>query len=279
MPYTDTNVAIIKDKKWVIETFLPLLNLLDIDNIPAPSVDRIINLSDHRDFIIKGMGLCVVSISQEVLPPQTKGIHITSHKKITVQGKKIDHYRLNIIINTNICNKTSRKGRLLLKLTIVHEFTHAIAALSAISRIRLSGLIERLLKKLRKKAEHKLNDRDIHYMLRDLCKPLIKILLSIIHGIPIKWYFGDEHYRLGFEDIQESYPSILESLLLPNEMFRIFFSEDDIHTIQTAYHQNRVIWHPLTIPVFRQININENLPKEFIRRRYISFLSNIVRNQ
>ena len=277
MQQTSTNFEI-KDKKWIIETFYPLLKLLCIDDIPASPDWNVIKLLKYQDYIRKGMGFCVVCISQGTLQ-NTKGTLITSRKKIKVCDREFDYFFLHIVINTRICNKTTRRGRLLLRLTAIHEFTHAIAALAAISRVKSSELIDRLLKRLKEKAEHKLSDKDVHNMFRDLCKPLSNTLLSIIHGVPIKWYFGDEHYRLRFEDIRISYPYIFEELLLPNETFQIYFKEDDIDTIILSYKLNKTLFHPITKQVFSKINLYEALPMGFIERRYVSFLSDIIKDQ
>jgi hypothetical protein len=127
----------------VLEVFRPLLKLLKVQNIPNPPDMTIIELADHRNFIIKGMSRCIVILELDDLPKKTGGMLITSWKMGhiknadgTIDPNPIEIYTLHILINRNICNGTSHRDRSYRKITVVHEFMHTIAALCALSRAR-----------------------------------------------------------------------------------------------------------------------------------------------
>jgi hypothetical protein len=84
------------------------------------------------------MGRCVVVIEQRHIPENIGGILITSH------DTELDYFTLHIVINSGLCDKSSLNNRARQKITVVHEFTHTVAALSAISRVRSKELVKRL---------------------------------------------------------------------------------------------------------------------------------------
>jgi hypothetical protein len=75
----NTDKPIIKDERWVIKIFRPLLLELKVQNIPNPPDLTVIYMSDKREWIIPGMGRCIVVIEQQELPEGVGGILITSH--------------------------------------------------------------------------------------------------------------------------------------------------------------------------------------------------------
>jgi hypothetical protein len=112
----------------------------------------VVYLANMRDLIIKGMGRCVIIIEQRKLPDNIGGMLITSH------NMELDYFKLHIVVNGSLCNKTTLNDRALQKITVVHEFTHTVAALSAIARVRSKELIKRLKDIFRKKAPLSMTD-------------------------------------------------------------------------------------------------------------------------
>lgn len=95
--------SIDRDLRWVIKTFRPLLQDLKVQNIPSAPDSHKVYLSDGRNWIVKGMGRCIVAIRQQKLPENIGGIFIVSHKS------KLDYFKLQIIINTAHVNLNKQK--------------------------------------------------------------------------------------------------------------------------------------------------------------------------
>jgi len=176
-------------------------------------------LADRREWIIKGMGRCVVFIEQCDLPENVGGMLITSH------DRDLDYFRLHILISSGLCNKPDFNIRVEQKITAVHEFTHVLAALSAISRVRADFLIMRLKEQFRKKA-HAIYSEDIKRVATELNASLFA-KFDDLGRQDRKNHFPDEHFRLGIEDFPVSYPLIFEEFLLSKEMFDEYFSACD----------------------------------------------------
>ena len=261
------------DNIKIKDTFYPLFNMLDVYNIPHPPRATTINLAEHRDYIIKSLYRCIISIRQENLPINTGGILITSRRTVYVHEPNgtttsYDSFRLNILINSSICHRGTYLGRLWFKLTVVHEFIHAIASLSAISRVRSDILINNLMAILQEKTEA-LNYNGIASMLIYLSEPLLSMLQSKRNGIPRRWHFDDKHFRLGFEDVKGEYPLIFEEFLLPTEIIeRNIIPSHLLRIMLLSFRRNDTVFRFITTRLLRRIRQNESLPKEFIYRRF-----------
>lgn len=258
---------------WAIRTFVPLLKLLNIQNIPGLPIANKVNLAEHRNFILKGMKNCIICIRQGNLPKSIGGLTITSHKKIQIDdiSTPIHSFRINIIINSHLYRKTSPKGKSRKKLTAIHEFTHAVAALTAISRISSDDTIEKFKKKLNEKA-HVLDLQELSHLAKEINEPFIQVILNKLTGIPKERHFPDEHYRLGFEDIRISYPLILEEFLLPYEVLSSYFLPNTIQQMCVSFGRNNIQFNAIIRPILRQICNDENLDKEFVTRRFYTNL-------
>jgi hypothetical protein len=214
----------------VIKTFRPLLRLLKVQNIPNCPEFAVVYLADMRELIIQGMGRCVVVIEQRNLSGNVGGMLITSH------DTELDYFKLHIIINSSLCNKTDLDGRVRQKIAAIHEFTHTVAALSAIARVRSRELIKRL-KDIFKKKTHALYLDDIEQLANELSSSLsAKKYIKIPKNANAN-HFPDEHFRLGFEDFPVSYPIVFDEFLFSKEMFEEYFTKKDIDTISEALHK------------------------------------------
>jgi len=237
-PNTDSTE--IKDERWAIRTFRPLLQILKVQDIPTFENLRIVYMADRRNWIIQGMGRCIVAIEQHDLPGDLGGMLITSH------DSENDYFKLHILIKSSLCNKTTTKDRALLKITAIHEFTHIVAALSAIARIRSKPLIQRLKEIFREKV-HAISCNEIQKVADELRNSFFEMLENIIDDTDSfeqsdkndkAYYFPDNHFRLGFEDFPVSYPVIFEEFLLSREMFDEYFPKNIVDSLCKAFDDN-----------------------------------------
>jgi len=270
-PSTDNRE--IKDERWAIKTFRPLLQELKVQNIPAPLDVRIVYMADKRDWVIKGMGRCIVIIEQQDLPEKTGGILITSH------DSELDYFKLHILINSSLCNKTGLNDRADLKITATHEFTHTIAALSAISRVRSDLLIGRLKEIFRKKL-HAISYDEIKKIAEELSNSLFDVLDNVARPVSMEhdeqkntdkeYYFPDMHFRLGFEDFPVSYPVIFEEFLFSKEMFEEYFSKELIESLCKAFSEgNANSMTELLVPLTTRIVDEKALYPTFVVARIV----------
>jgi len=267
----------------VLKTFRPLLKLLNVQNIPNSPDMTIIELADHRDFVVKGMSRCVVIIEQDNLPRDIGGMLITSwamghmdNTDGTIDHNTFEIYRLHILINSNICNGTSHSDRSYRKITVIHEFTHTIAALSALSRVRTENIINNLKAVLDRKA-HTLYLKDVTKLVIELNEPLLLRLLKRLKKISIISQFPDEHYRLGFEDFPYNYSAVYEELLFSEDLLREYCTQEQIDKMCNFLESNN---HKALIamvePILSTICNEKALFKKFvIRRFYLDIFSSI----
>jgi hypothetical protein len=256
----------IKDERWVIKTFRPLLRALKIQNIPVPADFTVVYLANMRDLIIKGMGRCVIIIEQRKLPDNIGGMLITSH------NMELDYFRLHIVVNGSLCNKTVLNDRALQKITVVHEFTHTVAALSAIARVRSKELIKRLKDIFRKKT-HTLSITDLTHLANELKNSFSANKNTIRQAAINTEYFPDEHFRLGFEDFPVSYPKVFNAFLFSKEMFEEYFPKKTINSIYEAFSKKDVETAAgIIAPFLTKISQEKALYEDFVFARIFDFL-------
>jgi hypothetical protein len=213
------------------------------------------------------MGRCVVILEQRGLSDNVGGIFIVSH------DMNLNYFRLHIVINKELCGKTSLDERILEKITAIHEFTHTIAALSAISRVRSDELITRLKDIFRKKA-HALYLTDIEHLAKELSNPLEKKKNIKSEKTANTQYFPDEHFRLGFEDFPISYPIVFDEFLFSREMFEEYVSKEIISSLYEALRKrddNDLI--NTLLPVIKRIVQEKALDIYFVARRVVNILA------
>lgn len=259
----------IKDERWAIKTFRPLLQLLDVQNIPPAPHPRIVPVN-KREWIIQRMGRCVIVIEQDVLPAQTGGMLITSH------DMELDYFILHILINTNLCDKNNQNTRIEQKLAAVHEFTHTVAALSAIARVKSRELIKRLKAKMYKNA-HSLHLSDLTKLVAEISE--LPSENSYAQKAASKKQFPDEHFRLGFEDFPVSYPVIFEEFLFSKEMLKEYTTDDILNELCKSF-KDRDSSAIIRIgnPIIDRIVNEKALDLMFAWKRLIQILYSILIN-
>ena len=265
-----------RDERWAIKIFRPLLKLLNVQNISSLPDTKVIYMADKREWIINGMGRCVVVIEQHPLPGNASGLLITSH------DTELDYFTLHIIIASSLCGKSTLNERADQKITAIHEFLHAVAALSAISIIKSNLLIERLKTKFREKA-HAIYFKDIKEIadeLRSLISDAIDKVNNSNTSTPNEYnesekksYFPDQHFRLGFEDFPVSYPVIFEEFLLSKEMFEEYYPNTLIHSLCEALTQKDIqaLKNGISPPIAKIVN-DKALYPEFAVARILNII-------
>ena len=201
------------DAASIIKLFRPLLDKIDIDNIPQEPIYQQELLSDKRQYILSGMGDCVLTVSRRNFKSKANGFYTFSHKEY--EGQPI--FFLNIYINNSLFVSNSPGLRIERRRTIIHEFTHCIAAFLSIGRLLTGKLIDDLVRELIRRV--KIN-AEVHYQYL-----LIQFgnASSIANSLDI---FPDEHFRLGYEDFDHSFSAVYKQLTLDRLIFEKYFTED-----------------------------------------------------
>jgi hypothetical protein len=242
------------------------LRSLKVQKIPISPGFTVVYLADIRNLVIQGMGRCVVVIEQRDLSENTGGLLITSH------DTELDYFTLHIVVNACLCNKTDLNGRALQKITAVHEFTHTVAALSAISRVRSKELIKRLKDIFREKT-HALHLDDIEHLARELSNSLAIEKITNPKKTANTKHFPDEHFRLGFEDFPVSYPVVFDEFLFSKEMFDEYFSPETVVSLYEALRRREhAEINNIIAPALEKISQEKALYRDFVLSRILNIL-------
>jgi hypothetical protein len=202
------------DVSWVIKHFRPLLDKINIDNIPQEPNYQVEVLSDTRQFIQLGMEDCVLAVCRRNFISTANGYYAFSYAEN--EGQQI--FFLNIYINNNLFVSNNPELREKRRRTIIHEFTHCIAAFLSIGRIITKHLIDELVNKLASRV--RLNAMD-HYQM--ILSQIGNASSTITYALGI---YPDEHFRLGYEDFEDSFSTVYKHLILDRKIFEKYFTEN-----------------------------------------------------
>jgi hypothetical protein len=108
------------DVSWIIKHFRPLLDKINIDNIPQEPQYQVELLSDTKQLIQLGMEDCVLAVCRRNFISTANGFYTFSYA--THEGQQI--FFLNIYINNNLFVSNSPVLREKRRRAIIHEFTH-----------------------------------------------------------------------------------------------------------------------------------------------------------
>jgi hypothetical protein len=203
-----------RDVAWVIKHFRPLLEKIDIDNIPKEPDYQVEVLSDIKQFIVLGMEDCVLAICRKDFISKANGFYTFSHARH--EGQQI--FFLNIYINNNLFTSNSHSYREERRRAIIHEFTHCIAAFLSLGRIRTEKLVSRLVTNLASRV--RINATE-HYQI--MLSQFSNASSTVTYALDI---YPDEHFRLGYEDFEPSFSIVYKQLILDRNIFERFFTED-----------------------------------------------------
>jgi hypothetical protein len=202
------------DVSWVIQHFRPLLDKINIDSIPQEPSYQIEVLSDTRQFIQLGMEDCVLAICRKNFISQANGFYTFSYAEH--DGQQV--FFLNIYINNSLFvsnNPVLREER---RRAIIHEFTHCIAAFLSIGRIKTRQLIDELVNKLASRVRI---NATAHYQM--ILSQIGNASSTVSYALGI---FPDEHFRLGYEDFDDSFSTVNKHLILDKKIFERHFTEN-----------------------------------------------------
>jgi len=202
------------DVSWVIKHFRPLLDKIDIDNVPQEPHYQVEVLSDTKQFIQMGMEDCVLTICRRNFISTANGFYTFSYCEH--EGQQI--FFLNIYINNNLYVSNSPALREKRKRAIIHEFTHCIAAFLSLGRIKTKKMIDRLVDKLATRV--RINAMT-HYQM--MLSQIGNASTTVSYALGI---YPDGHFRLGYEAFEHSFSTVYKNLILDRKIFEKYFTED-----------------------------------------------------
>jgi hypothetical protein len=202
------------DVPWVIRHFRPLLDKINIDNIPEEPDYQVELLSDTRQYIQLGMEDCILTICRRNFQSKANGFYTFSHKEY--EGQRL--FFLNIYINNNLFVSENPVLRVERRSAVIHEFTHCIAAFLSIgkiiSEISIDGLVKKLISRVKINAQ-------VHYQSLLIQFGNTSSAVTNVLGI-----YPDEHFRLGYEDFEHSFSVVYKQLILDRNIFEKYFTDD-----------------------------------------------------
>jgi len=202
------------DVQWVIKHFRPLLDKINIDDIPEEPKYQVELLSDTRQFIQLGMENCVLSICRKDFISTANGFYTFSY----AENEEQQIYFLNIYINNKLFASNNPVLREKRRRAIIHEFTHCIAAFLSIGRIKTKQLLDGLVNKLATRV--RINTMS-HYQM--LLSQIGNASSTVSYALGI---YPDSHFRLGYENFEYSYSTVYKNLILDRKTFEKYFTED-----------------------------------------------------
>ena len=202
------------DVSWVIKHFRPLLDKINIDDIPQEPNYQVEVLSDTRQFIQLGMEDCVLAICRRNFMSTANGYYTFSY----TENEEQHIFFLNIYINNNLFVSNNPALREKRKRAIIHEFTHCVAAFLSIGRIKdkqlLGGLVNKLAERVRINAM-------THYQM--ILSQIGNASSTVSYALGI---YPDSHFRLGYESFEYSFSTVYKNLILDRKIFEKYFTAD-----------------------------------------------------
>ncbi|GHV86328.1 hypothetical protein AGMMS50230_19360 [Spirochaetia bacterium] len=199
-----------------------MLNQIDIDNLPEEPRNQMIILSDDKKYIRLGMADCILTVCRRNFKSTANGFYTFSHRKYEDQ----DLFFLNIYINNTLYVSNNPELRINRRRAIAHEFTHCVAAFLSLGRIRAKKLFEGLIKELGKRAT--VNAMEHFQSL------LVQFASSGPAGGNELGIYPDEHFRLGYEDFDDSFMMLYKNFILDREIFEKYF----LKNAQKSFSEN-----------------------------------------
>jgi hypothetical protein len=216
------------DVPWVIKHFRPLLDKINIDDIPQEPLYQLELLSDTKQYFQLGLEDCVLAICRRNFTSTANGFYTFSY----AEHERQQIFFLNIYINNNLFVSNSPTLREKRRRTIIHEFTHCIAAFLSIGRIKTKKLIAGLIKNLASKV--RINAME-HYQM--MLNQVGNASSTVTYALGV---YPDEHFRLGYEDFEYSFSTVYKQLILDTIIFEKYFTEDLRNNFYNELRQGNV---------------------------------------
>ncbi|GHU42888.1 hypothetical protein FACS1894190_12730 [Spirochaetia bacterium] len=242
--------------EWVIERFKPLLDKIDIDNVSAEPHFEKFFLADNPLYVKMGLEDCLLAVSRRKFKSPIDGFYTFRKKRV---GDK-DIFITTIFLNNTIYSNDNLELKIRRHRALVHELTHCIAAFLALGRIISENILDTLIRELGERA--KINESE-HY--QAILSQIRTSGVSIAMALSI---FPDEHFRLGYEDFDDSYTSLYKNLILDKEKFEKYFTPQMLSDFIRNIKANK-IREALNIIEEASISVSflEAISREFISMR------------
>lgn len=244
-----------------VKLFRPLLKDLQLQTISCIGY-RCVLTSEYRLFNRFNMANCAVIVSQYSFSNmEYKGVFIWQY------DQEEDFYVLYIILNRNLYGSNTLDERIIRKAVSVHEFTHCVAALLTISRLKTSALIISLQKKMAQ-SFHALRTSDITNIFKDLAMSLNDRKAMQTEN------FDDSHFRTGGEVFSASYSDLYRHLLLSYDLFceKDFFNSDIREKFYACIRGDDITGSTnILIAIIQKLVEKKSLDKKFVVQQVTTF--------
>lgn len=252
-----------RNVEWAVETFRPLLQALKLQYVGTKPT--IVNASDFRNLIVKGMGRCVLAVQRQKISDGQKGYCVFIH------NKELNIYILSIVIDEKFFSDDSHENRVQRKALGIHEFVHCVAIMMSVSLLGTgpNPLIERLKQILSEKLSVTTSE-DFTALLKALGE------ISADAEPPKITMFNDKHFRTGFEDFPDDYADLYLNFLFSYKLLREIIDDQRLETFKhlilakEAEQLTKFLNEILT-----EIVEVKALEKEFVYQRFLFFLQRL----
>jgi len=205
----------IRNEQWAIDQFRPLLDAIDLSAIPKPPNQLQIPLINFDNLKNMGLGDCVLIVRRRKFESTLNGYYTFSY--IMADDKPI--YFLSIFLNEMLFTSGTPTQKIKRRQTLIHEFTHCIAALLLMEKsMRTKGLIDRLTNDIVSYTDMNIRNHYQSLMVQfgNGSMPLVNVL-----GL-----YPDEHFRLDPVNFQGSFASLYKYLILDFSIFEKYFTQE-----------------------------------------------------
>jgi len=210
MPQTE-----IRNEQWAITQFRPLLDAIDISAIPKPPNQLQILLRDFTNLKAIGLSNCILIVRRRKFKSTVNGYYTFSYKMAGNQPI----FFLSIFLNEQLYISNTPTLKIKRRQTLVHEFTHCIAAFLLVEKsMRTKGLIEQLANDIIPFT--KMNIRN-HYQ-----SLLVQFGSGSTPLVNILGLYTDEHFFLGSVNFQGGFSTLYKHLLLDFSIFEKYFTKE-----------------------------------------------------
>lgn len=174
---------------WAFTLLRPVLKQLKVQKLTK--IPTVIKVSEHKKFIIHGMGRWIIIARQSLFSDQTKGCTTVAWD----ETRKL--FLLQIIVDQNLFANNEHGLRAQRKMVAVHEFVHGSAHIFLSSFLKQEKYIEFMTKSIIAKIQMTTSD-EFNTMLLAIGKLGTKD--GTKHEI-----FSDGHFRLLEEDYMDGF--------------------------------------------------------------------------
>jgi hypothetical protein len=204
-----------RNEQWAIDQFRPLLNEIDISNIPASPNYLLLRLSRYEHLRNLGLSDCVLIVRRRIFKSTVNGYYTFSYRMAGEQPI----FFLSIFLNDQLFVSNTPAQKIRRRQALVHEFTHCIAAFLLMEMPnREKNLIDKLTLDL--VTHTKLNIRN-HYQSLIIQFGSGQIPMANVLGV-----YPDEHFRLDDANFQGSFATLYKHLILDFSIFEKYFTPE-----------------------------------------------------